>query len=388
MGLLLPVVLCALAACCGATSPPLPPLRFWPPIARGCNDSGILELAGFALQDINRDRKDGYVLSLNRVSDVREHRQASDSPLLGSLFYFTLDVLETDCHVLSRKAWKDCGVRTLHESVYGQCKALFYVNRPGRVLYVLAYNCTLRPVSRRSIHMMCPDCPSPFKLSNPKVLETAAESLAKYNKESASKQYSLFQVTRASGQWVFGFAFFVEYLIKESPCTKHQASSCALQPPDSVPVGLCKGTLTERELQKFVSVTCDFFEPQVPAPGGENPAANQGPADLPTVEESQQKIIAPTNSPSKAVPKGSVQYLPDLDDEKKPEDAQENSPVEAFPVQLELTTDPLGESLDVSFLFLDPEEKKVVVLPFPKKEQRSAECPGPAQQASPLVLPP
>uniref|UniRef100_A0ABI7ZH67 Cystatin fetuin-B-type domain-containing protein n=1 Tax=Felis catus TaxID=9685 RepID=A0ABI7ZH67_FELCA len=315
MGLLLPVVLCALAACCGATSPPL---RFWPPIAHGCNDSGILELAGFALQDINRDRKDGYVLSLNRVSDVREHRQA---------------------------------------------------------------------ISRRSIHMMCPDCPSPFKLSNPKVLETAAESLAKYNKESASKQYSLFQVTQASGQWVFGFAFFVEYLIKESPCTKHQASSCALQPPDSVPVGLCKGTLTERQLQKFVSVTCDFFEPQAPAPGGENPAANQGPADLPTVEESQQKIIAPTNSPSKAVPKGSVQYLPDLDDEK-PEDAQENSPVEAFPVQLELTTDPLGESLDVSFLFLDPEEKKVVVLPFPKKEQRSAECPGPAQQANPLVLPP
>uniref|UniRef100_A0A8C8WR56 Fetuin B n=1 Tax=Panthera leo TaxID=9689 RepID=A0A8C8WR56_PANLE len=319
MGLLLPVVLCALAACCGARSPPLPPLRFWPPIARSCNDSGILELAGFALQDINRDRKDGYVLSLNRVSDVREHRQA---------------------------------------------------------------------ISRRSIHMTCPDCPSPFKLSNPKVLETAAESLAKYNKESASKQYSLFQVTRASGQWVFGFAFFVEYLIKESPCTKQEASSCALQPPDSVPVGLCKGTLTERELQKFVSVTCDFFEPQVPAPGGENPAANQGPADLPTVEESQQKIIAPTNSPSKAVPKGSVQYLPDLDDEKKPEDTQENSPVEAFPVQLELTTDPLGESLDVSFLFLGPEEKKVVVLPFPKKEQRSAECPGPAQQANPLVLPP
>ncbi|XP_045358611.1 fetuin-B isoform X2 [Leopardus geoffroyi] len=357
MGLLLPVVLCALAACCGATSPPLSPLRYWPPIIRSCNDSGILELAGFALQDINRDRKDGYVLSLNRVSDVREHRQANS---LGSLFYFTLDVLETYCHVLSRKTWKDCGVRTLHESVYGQCKALFYVNRPGRVLYVLAYNCTLRPVSRRSIHTTCPDCPSPFKLSDPKVLETAAESLAKYNKESASKQYSLFQVTRASGQWVFGFAYFVEYLIKESPCTKHQASSCALQPPDSV----------------------------VPTPGGENPAANQGPADLPTVEESQQKIIAPTNSPSKAVPKGSVQYLPDLDDEKKPEDAQENSPVEAFPVQLELTADPLGESLDVSFLFLDPEEKKVVVLPFPKKEQRSAECPGPAQEANPLVLPP
>lgn len=36
---------------------------------------------------------------------------------MGSLFYLTLDVLETGCHVLSKKAQKDCGPRTLHESV-------------------------------------------------------------------------------------------------------------------------------------------------------------------------------------------------------------------------------------------------------------------------------
>lgn len=50
-------------------------------LSRGCNDSDVLTVAGFALQDINRDRKDGYVLSLNRVRDVREHRQASDGSL-------------------------------------------------------------------------------------------------------------------------------------------------------------------------------------------------------------------------------------------------------------------------------------------------------------------
>lgn len=36
---------------------------------------------------------------------------------LGSLFYLTLDVLETDCHVLSKKALRDCRVKILHESV-------------------------------------------------------------------------------------------------------------------------------------------------------------------------------------------------------------------------------------------------------------------------------
>ncbi|VCX41046.1 unnamed protein product [Gulo gulo] len=353
-------------------------------LSRGCNDSDVLTVAGFALQDINRDRKDGYVLSLNRVSDVREHRQ-----VLGSVFYLTLDVLETDCHVLTRKAWKDCGVRYIHRSVYGRCKAIYYVNRPERILYLSAYNCTLRPVSRRRIHTMCPDCPFPTNLSDPEYLEAALESLAKYNSESPSKQYSLVQVTQASRQWVVGPAYFVEYLIKESPCTKSQASSCALQPPDSEPVGLCTGSVTQTPMEKFVSVSCNFFEQQGPAPGGEADAANQGPAHLPGVEESQQKVVAPTPGlPPKAVPKGSVQHLPDFDDEKKPEDAEENHHAEAFPVKLDLTTNPQGERLDVSFLFIGPAEQKLLVLPFPKDERHSAECPGPAQKNNPLILPP
>lgn len=57
-------------------------------------------------------------------------------------------------------------------------------------------------VSRRSVHMTCPDCPSPVptEKSNPKVLEAATESLAKYNRESTSKKYSLVEVTQATSQ--------------------------------------------------------------------------------------------------------------------------------------------------------------------------------------------
>ncbi|KAM6223926.1 fetuin-B [Rhynchocyon petersi] len=352
MGLLLPLALCALAMCCGAVSPPQKPFRIFNLSSRGCNDSDILTVAGFALQDINKDQKDGYVLSLNRVSDAWEYRQ--DSP--GALFYLTLDVLETYCHVLSKKPWEDCPVRELHGSVYGQCKVMYYVDKPRRILNLLAYNCTLRPVSGRQIHSMCPDCPSPrpTDLSDPRVLEAATESLAKFNRETPSKQYSLVKVTRASAQWVFGPGYFVEYLVKESPCTQSQASNCPLQPSDSA----------------------------TPAPGEENPAASQ---KLPEVKEPQHKGTAPTNTSSETVSRGSIQHLPDLDD-GKPEDPTKEPTHEAFPVQLDLTTNPQGEDLVFSFLSLGP-EKELHVIPFPKRQQ-TPKCPGPAKEGNRLVLPP
>ncbi|ERE75405.1 fetuin-B-like protein [Cricetulus griseus] len=328
MALLRLLVFCTLAACCVARSPPAPPLPPLPPALLldplSCNDSQVLAVAGFALQNINRDQKDGYMLSLSRVHDAWEHYQA---------------------------------------------------------------------ISQRKIQSMCPDCPFPVDLSAPSVLEAATESLAKFNRENPSKQYSLVKVTRATTQWVVGPAYSVDFLIKESPCTESQAS-CSLQSSDSAPVGFCHGSMVQGSVQvpalirkKSVSVTCEFFESQAQVPGDDNTAATQESKKLPTADEAPQKNTAPTNSPSKTAPRGSVQHLPDLDVEK-PEDSKEKSPVEAFPVQLDLTTNPQGDTLDVSFLYLGPEEKKLVVLPFPGTERRSTECPGPAEGTNPLILPP
>lgn len=119
--------------------------------------------------------------------------------------------------------------------------------------------------------------------------------------------------------------------------------------------------------------------------GGENPAVSQESKKLP------QKNTDPSSSPSVTAPRGYVQHLPNLDDEK-PGDTKgikgTKSPVEAFPVQLDLTTNPQGDTVDVSFLYLEPEEKKLEVLPFPGEQGRSAECPGPAEGTNPLILPP
>lgn len=117
------------------------------------------------------------------------------------------------------------------------------------------------------------------------------------------------------------------------------------------------------------------------------PVATQELGRILTVEEPQQKNTDLTDSPSKVASKGSVQHLPALEGEQ-PEDSKRKGPVEAFPVQLDLTTNPQGETLDVSFLFLGPMKEQVVVLPFPKEEQRSVECPAAAKVADPPVLPP
>uniref|UniRef100_A0A8C0ISI4 Histidine-rich glycoprotein n=1 Tax=Chelonoidis abingdonii TaxID=106734 RepID=A0A8C0ISI4_CHEAB len=59
--------------------------------------------AGVALDLINKDRRDGYIFTLFRVADA--HEQQTEN---SSVFYLTLDVLETQCSVLSRRHWEAC----------------------------------------------------------------------------------------------------------------------------------------------------------------------------------------------------------------------------------------------------------------------------------------
>ncbi|XP_074154114.1 fetuin-B [Sminthopsis crassicaudata] len=337
-----------------------------------CNDSRVLSMAGFALEKINEDRKEGYIFRLNRVADVREHHQAGS----GSVYYLTLDVLDTTCHVLSKKNSKDCETGQLFETVYGQCKAIFYVNLPRRILDLPAYNCTVRPVSRREIATLCPDCPAllPNNSSDPRIFEAVSESLEKINKEIAvGKKFHLFKVTKVLFQWVVGPSYSVEFLVTEAPCTKSLPEKCLQPPADAQPVGICKGSLTRDHVKKYVSGTCEFFASQPTSALESHSPEHQVPQQL-----------ASTAAPPLEGPKGSVQYLPDPS-VGKIEDGQEKKPPLTFPAHVSLTTEPLGEELHLASHFLP--EKKPIVLPFPEGS-RSNECPGPAEHPSPLILPP
>ncbi|XP_054838126.1 fetuin-B-like [Eublepharis macularius] len=263
-------ILCSLAV-----SPPHPELPPPPPdrlISPPCNSSSIKAVADLALEKLNADRREGYVLGLQRIFDVRQLQWQGT----GFVYYLILDVLETKCHVLSRKSWKDCEFRLEHETVYGQCKATFYINKPWRILHLYNYDCALRPLPATEIVRICPDCPTPEDPTQPKIWEAATLTLAKFNKESNQTHYfNIRNVSRASSQWVVGPSEFVEYVIQETTCSKSQAaadlSKCLFLPDETAEVGLCQGSVIDSQIEhrKFITVSCEIFHSQPPVTEGQ-----------------------------------------------------------------------------------------------------------------------
>ncbi|NXQ44110.1 FETUB protein, partial [Catharus fuscescens] len=245
-------------------------------LSPSCDDAAVEEAADLALRQINADREEGYVLSLYRIVSAREQTQE----ITGSVFYLILDVVDTECHVLSKKLWKDCSTREAHSTVYGQCKAIIYVNQARNIAHLSTYECTLQPVPPRYISSICPDCPLDGSPTQPEYLAAAVRSLAKFNEESEETHYfSVLNVTRGSMQWVIGPAYFVEFLIQETSCSKSDSvadiSKCEPLPPEVAKIGFCKGSVVNSRSQQYVRISCEIFSHQDPATEEEEKEANQ-----------------------------------------------------------------------------------------------------------------
>ncbi|XP_069053890.1 fetuin-B-like [Lepisosteus oculatus] len=258
------LLLSALLLCEGARGEAQAPLQ-----PGSCEDPAVLAAAGLALGKINADRREGYVYSLNRVHDVQQ-RQEEDT---GVVYLLTLDILDTSCHVLSKRDWKSCEVKEMHDAPsYGKCEASIYINKVRRIVDLRSYNCTLRPVSASRVVSVCPDCATLVRLDTPAVLLAVENSLAKYNNGSGqTKYFALRNVTRARSTWFQGFHYSVEYIIQETECTKDTAdvdlSKCKLMDCEFAHTGFCKGSYYEPSPQLLtgddhITATCEIFEPE------------------------------------------------------------------------------------------------------------------------------
>ncbi|MEQ2274790.1 hypothetical protein XENORESO_011343, partial [Xenotaenia resolanae] len=247
--------------------------------SQGCNSADAERAGEEAVEQINRDKTDGYVLALNRLYDLSH---TSNQETGSSVYNLTIDVLETQCHTISRKPWKQCEVRGIGDiPVYGECQVSVQVDAQVKLE---SYSCALREVAATAVVHVCPDCPTADNLNEPVIKETAKLSLQKFNKESRLANYfTLENITKASSQWVIGPAYFVEFTVLETVCSKEtDVSELAHCPPMNCQFahrGFCTGshmTLEETfkiinpvgkdassfQKRESVDVKCEIYEPQ------------------------------------------------------------------------------------------------------------------------------
>ncbi|XP_018422578.1 PREDICTED: fetuin-B-like [Nanorana parkeri] len=227
-----------------------------------CNDTQAEAAADLSLRQLNAHRRRGFVFGLNRITNVQEQFDEEN----GSVFYLTLDVLETDCHVLSRKLWNDCQPKPSYEAVFGECKVTFQLSKPKRIAHLHNYDCVLTPGRR----IGCGGCLFPQPLNDTNFVEVAKNSLGKFNSESNNIKYFLLgNITKAASQVVAGRAYHVEYTIHESSCNKstEDPSQCEPLNCEFAHTGYCKSFAVAHWSapgdKQVKTVSCDIFEPEV-----------------------------------------------------------------------------------------------------------------------------
>ncbi|XP_012727628.2 fetuin-B [Fundulus heteroclitus] len=228
-----------------------------------CEDASAVSAAHLALTKINMDRLDGYVFSLHRLSNVNLAKHGEN----GIVFYLTLDVVETNCSVLSRKNWKQCEARSDAEMpVYGQCKAAIYINRPHRVVRLYKYDCVIRPVPAARLTQICPDCSTFIQFDDEWVQKTVSLSLEKFNNESGlNNNFALLKVLRATAGFAMSMYYHVEYTIQETTCGKYKQApageKCPIMTCEFSHKGFCKASVYNTNIpEPAVSVECEIYE--------------------------------------------------------------------------------------------------------------------------------
>ncbi|XP_007897454.1 fetuin-B [Callorhinchus milii] len=229
-----------------------------------CNDSNTIKVSGLALQEINRNRREGYIYNLVSIRSALKQSQGN----AGMVYYLTLGVDETECHVLSRKDWRSCESRMFHQSVAGECNATLHINNLERIVCLHDYNCSLTSADRRTVSEICPDCPiDRDDKENESSINSANKALTNYNQNSNNTKYfNLLNVTKYSFQGMFFEAHFVEFTIVETACSKKQTvknlSKCKPLAPGVAQFGFCKASVQIVNMKDGTTVTCELYQPE------------------------------------------------------------------------------------------------------------------------------
>ncbi|XP_010131967.1 PREDICTED: histidine-rich glycoprotein [Buceros rhinoceros silvestris] len=219
--------------------------------------------AAVALDLVNRHRRDGYIFGLFRVADAHELHIGN-----SSLQYLTLDVLETECSVLSRRHWESCEYGHTYTMDFGQCKIITCTSQLLKKPQLYGFNCTLSPVPPDLLE--CKDCP--VKIETLEVTEQhknlAAKTLEKFNsKVNYTNFFNVDKVEKILKLTASREGYTIEFSVKETNCSKStqqedQALECDFLDDWHAHVGFCKArTITDPEQPDATDINCEIYEP-------------------------------------------------------------------------------------------------------------------------------
>ncbi|XP_068001219.1 histidine-rich glycoprotein [Melanerpes formicivorus] len=219
--------------------------------------------AGVALDLVNRHRRDGYAFGLFRVADAHQLHVGN-----SSILYLTLDVVETECPVLSKRHWESCEYGDLYTMDFGQCKIITYTNQLLKKPQLYGFNCTLSTVPPDLLE--CKDCP--VKVEILEVTEQhkniAAEALKKFNRQSNHTNYfKVDKVEKAFKLTASHEGHSVAFSIKETNCSKSteeadQALECDFLDDWHAHVGFCKARIiSDPDEPDGTDISCEIYKP-------------------------------------------------------------------------------------------------------------------------------
>ncbi|NXS36561.1 FETUA protein, partial [Pomatostomus ruficeps] len=235
-----------------------------PPAPLGCDDPESEAAAAAAVNYINGHSHHGYKFALNRIEDIRVVPQGPNNEIM----FLELDLLETECHILSPTPLENCTVRSFAEhAVEGDCDVK--LQKVDGTLSVLASKCHSHADSSEDILKVCPDCPLLASLNNTEVLETVSAALNDYNSKATDAYLRLLEIGRAKVQYHPAHIVVAEFAVGATNCSSEDAKAnvgaCQLLPEDQSNFGFCTTTMVKRPSQDL-QVDCQLYGHQVPAP--------------------------------------------------------------------------------------------------------------------------
>ncbi|NXP34406.1 FETUA protein, partial [Leiothrix lutea] len=235
-----------------------------PPAPLGCDDPESEAAAAVAVNYINGHSHHGYKFALNRIDNIRVVPQGPNNDIM----FLELDLLETECPILSPTPLENCTVRSLAEhAVEGDCDVK--MQKVDGILSVLASKCHSHADSSEDVRDACPDCPLLAKMNDTDVLETVSAALNDYNSKTTGSYLRLLEIGRAKIQYHPGHIIATEFAVGATNCSAEEAKAnvgaCQLLPEDQSNFGFCRAVMVKRPSQDL-QVDCQLYGHQVPAP--------------------------------------------------------------------------------------------------------------------------